>query len=339
VKCPECQFENPADTRFCGNCGTKIIPLDDVPDSHTKTVQIPAKEIERGTTIADRYEVMEELGRGGMGNVYRVVDKKINEEMALKLLHPVIAAEEKTIERFKNELKLARKITHKNVCRMYDLNEEEGTPYITMEYVRGEDLKSMIRMTGQLSVRRALSIAKQICEGLAEAHRIGVLHRDLKPRNIMVDKEGNARIMDFGIARSLKAEGITGDGIMVGTPEYMSPEQVKGEETDERSDIYSLGIILFEMLTGKIPFDGDTSLTIAFKQRTEEPPDPLDFNTQIPEELSTVILKCMEKEKKKRYQNSREVFSELDQIEKEKREQRLEKRVSALFGLVGLFSL
>jgi serine/threonine protein kinase/Tfp pilus assembly protein PilF len=317
VKCPECQFENPADTRFCGNCGTKIIPLDDVPDSHTKTVQIPAKEIERGTTIADRYEVMEELGRGGMGNVYRVVDKKINEEMALKLLHPVIAAEEKTIERFKNELKLARKITHKNVCRMYDLNEEEGTPYITMEYVRGEDLKSMIRMTGQLSVRRALSIAKQICEGLAEAHRIGVLHRDLKPRNIMVDKEGNARIMDFGIARSLKAEGITGDGIMVGTPEYMSPEQVKGEETDERSDIYSLGIILFEMLTGKIPFDGDTSLTIAFKQRTEEPPDPLDFNTQIPEELSTVILKCMEKEKKKRYQNSREVFSELDKIEKE----------------------
>ena len=318
MKCPECQFENPADTRFCGNCGTKIIPLDDVPDSHTKTVHIPAKEIERGTTIADRYEVMEELGRGGMGNVYRVVDKKINEEMALKLLHPVIAAEEKTIERFKNELKLARKITHKNVCRMYDLNEEEGTPYITMEYVRGEDLKSMIRMTGQLSVRRALSIAKQICEGLAEAHRIGVLHRDLKPRNIMVDKEGNARIMDFGIARSLKAEGITGDGIMVGTPEYMSPEQVKGgEETDERSDIYSLGIILFEMLTGKIPFDGDTSLTIAFKQRTEEPPDPQDFNAQIPEELSTVILKCMEKEKKRRYQNSREVFSELDKIERE----------------------
>ncbi|MGD8535665.1 MAG: protein kinase [Candidatus Aminicenantes bacterium] len=260
---------------------------------------------------------MEELGRGGMGNVYRVVDKKINEEMALKLLHPVIATEKKTIERFKNELKLARKITHKNVCRMYDLNEEKGTPYITMEYVPGEDLKSIIMMTGQLSVGRAISIAKQICEGLAEAHHLGVVHRDLKSRNIMIDKEGNARIMDFGIARSLKAEGITGDGIMVGTPEYMSPEQVKGEEVDQRSDIYSLGIVLFEMVTGKIPFEGDTSISIALKHKTEEPPDPQDFNAQIPEELSTVILKCLDKEKEERYQSIGEVFSELDNLEKE----------------------
>ena len=317
MKCPECHFENPGDTRFCGNCGTQFEPLGDISESHTKTSQTPIKEMERGTTIADRYEIIEELGRGGMGNVYRVVDKKINEEMALKLLHPAIAAEEKTIERFKNELKLARKITHKNVCRMYDLNDEEGTPYITMEYVPGEDLKSMIRMTGQLSVRRAVSIAKQICEGLAEAHHLGVVHRDLKSRNIMIDKEGNAHIMDFGIARSLKAKGITGDGIMVGTPEYMSPEQVKGEETDQRSDIYSLGIIIFEMVTGKIPFEGDTSFNIAFKHKTEIPPDPREFNTQIPEEFSTVILKCMEKEREKRYQGVEELASELSSIEKE----------------------
>ncbi len=317
MKCSECHFENPGDTRFCGNCGTQIKPLGDISESHTKTVHTPIKEMERGTTIADRYEIIEELGRGGMGNVYRVVDKKINEEMALKLLHPVIAAEKKTIERFKNELKLARKITHKNVCRMHDLNEEEGTPYITMEYVPGEDLKSMIMMMGQLSAGRAVSIAKQICEGLAEAHRLGVVHRDLKPRNIMIDKEGNARIMDFGIARSLKAEGITDDGIMVGTPEYMSPEQVKGEEADHRSDIYSFGIILFEMVTGKIPFEGDTSFSIAFKHKTEIPPDPREFNTQIPEEFSTVILKCMEKERKKRYQGVEELASELSSIEKE----------------------
>jgi serine/threonine-protein kinase len=317
MKCPECQHENPADTRFCGNCGTKIQSLGDIPPSHTKTAQIPVKNIERGTTIADRYEVIEELGRGGMGNVYRVVDKKINEEMALKLLHPVIATEKKTIERFKNELKLARKITHKNVCRMYDLNEEKGTPYITMEYVPGEDLKSMIRMTGQLNVGRAVSIAKQVCEGLAEAHRLGVVHRDLKSRNIMIDKQGNARIMDFGIARSLKAEGITSEGMMIGTPEYMSPEQVKGEEVDQRSDVYSLGIILFEMVTGKIPFEGDTSITIALKHKTEEPPNPLDFNAQIPEELSALILKCMKKEKEERFQSIRETFSELEKIEKE----------------------
>jgi len=317
MKCSECHFENPGDTRFCGNCGTQIKPLGDISESHTKTVHTPIKEMERGTTIADRYEIIEELGRGGMGNVYRVVDKKINEEMALKLLHPAIAAEEKTIKRFKNELKLARKITHKNVCRMYDFNEEEGTPYITMEYVPGEDLKNTIRMTGQLSVGRAVSIAKQICEGLAEAHHLGVVHRDLKSRNIMIDREGNARILDFGIARSLKAEGITGDGIMVGTPEYMSPEQVKGEEADQRSDIYSFGIILFEMVTGKIPFEGDTSLSIALKHKTEVPPNPQDFNDQIPEELNTVILKCLEKEKEERYQNTGEVYSELANIEKE----------------------
>lgn len=317
MKCPECDFDNPADTHFCGNCGTRIKPLDDISESHTKTAQIPVKDIERGTTIGGRYEVIEELGRGGMGNVYRVVDKKINEEMALKILHPVIAADKKTVERFKNELKLARKITHKNVCRMHDLNEEEGTLFITMEYVSGEDLKSMIKMTGQMSTGRAVSIAKQICEGLDEAHRLGVVHRDLKPRNIMIDKEGNARIMDFGIARSLKAEGITGEGIMVGTPEYMSPEQVKGLGVDQRSDIYSFGIILFEMVTGKIPFEGDTSLTIALKQKTEDPPNPQDFNAQIPKELNAVILKCLEKEKEERYENIREVFSELDNIEKE----------------------
>ncbi len=317
MKCPECQFENPDDTRFCSNCGTRIKPLEDISESHTKTAQISVKQVERGTTIAGRYEIVEELGRGGMGNVYRVVDKKINEEIALKLLHPVVATEKGTIERFKNELKLARKITHKNVCRMYDLHEEEGTPYITMEFVRGEDLKSMIRMTDQLSVGRALSIVKQICEGLAEAHRLGVIHRDLKPRNVMVDKEGNAHIMDFGIARSLKAKGITGEGIIIGTPEYMSPEQVKGEEIDERSDIYSLGIILFEMLTGKIPFDGDTSLTIALKHRTEKPPDPRSFNAQIPKELNSVILKCLEKKKENRYGNIKELFSDLENIEKE----------------------
>ncbi len=317
MKCPECQFENPADTRFCGNCGTKIKPIGDISLSHTKTAQIPARDIERGTTIAERYEVIEELGRGGMGNVYRVVDKKINEEVALKLLHPAVAAEEKTIERFKNELKLARKITHKNVCRMYDLNEEGGTPYITMEYVPGGDLKSIIKMTGQLNVGRAVSISKQICDGLAEAHNLGVVHRDLKSRNIMIDKEGNARIMDFGIARSLEAKGMTGDGIMVGTPEYMSPEQVKGEEADQRSDIYSLGIVLFEMLTGKTPFEGDTSLSIALKQKTEEPPNPQDFNAQIPEHLNRVILKCLEKDRKKRYQAADDLASELSSLEEE----------------------
>ena len=315
MNCSKCHFDNPADTRFCGNCGTRIKPSEKTSDSFTATAQTPIREFTRGSTLVKRYEIIEKLGRGGMGQVFRVVDKTINEEMALKLINPAIASNEKTVERFKNELKFARKITHKNVCRMFDINESEETLYITMEYVPGEDLKSMIKMMGQLSVGRAISVAKQVCEGLAEAHKLGVVHRDLKPQNIMIDKEGNTRIMDFGVARSLEAEGITGAGMMVGTPEYMSPEQVKGEETDQRSDIYALGVILFEMLSGRLPFEGDTSLSIALKHKTDPTPNPREFNAQIPENLSQLILKCLEKEKEIRYQTAEEVFSELARIE------------------------
>lgn len=163
MKCPKCHFDNPADTRFCANCGTQIKPSEKTSDSLTATAQTPIREFTRGSTLAERYEIIEKLGRGGMGQVFRVVDKTINEEMLLKLINPAIASNEKTVERFKNELKFARKITHKNVCRMYDLNESEGTLFITMEYVPGEDLKSMIRMMGQLSLGRAISIAKPVC--------------------------------------------------------------------------------------------------------------------------------------------------------------------------------
>jgi serine/threonine-protein kinase len=159
--------------------------------------------------------VVEELGRGGMGRVYKVIDTKLEEELALKLIHPEIAVDERIIKRFGNELKMARKISHKNVCRMYHLEEDEGIHYLTMEFIRGESLKDMIGMMGQLSPGQALSVVKQVCEGLAEAHKLAVVHRDLKPSNIMIDREGNARIMDFGIARSLKAKGITRTGTMI----------------------------------------------------------------------------------------------------------------------------
>ncbi|GAI84985.1 unnamed protein product, partial [marine sediment metagenome] len=197
------------------------------------------------------------LGKGGMGKVYKAHDTEIKEQVALKLLKPEIASDEKTIERFRNEIRLARKIAHKNVGRMYDLGKAEGSYFISMEYVSGQDLKGLIRQSRQLTVGTTISIAKQVCGGLAEAHRLGIAHRDLKPSNIMIDKDGNARIMDFGIARSLKAKGITGPGVMIGTPEYMSPEQVEGKEVDQRSDIYSLGVILYEMVTGQVPFEGD----------------------------------------------------------------------------------
>jgi len=261
-------------------------------------------------------------------------------------LKPEIAADEKTIERFRNEIRLARKIAHRNVCKMYDLGEEKGTRFITMEYISGEDLRSSIRRFGQLPIGKSISIAKQICEGLAEAHSLGVVHRDLKSSNIMIDKKGNAHIMDFGIARSLESKGITGEGVMIGTPEYMSPEQVEVKEVDHRSDIYSLGVILYEMATGRLPFEGETPLGIAMKHKSEIPEDPRKLNTQIPDELGRLILRCLEKNRENRYQSAGEMRSELDSIEKgiptterivPKKKPITSKEITVTFGLKRLF--
>lgn len=315
TQCPKCEAENPDTQSFCGDCGTQLISSKDIP-AQTKTLVTPPQELSRGTTIAGRYEIIEQLGTGGMGSVYRVEDTKIHEDVALKLIKPEIAADKKTIERFNNELKLARKIRHKNICGMYDLGEAEGTHFITMEYVPGEDLKSFMRRAKQLSIPTVISIAKQICGGLEEAHKLGIVHRDLKPSNIMIDKDGNVHIMDFGIARSVKTAGITGTGVMIGTPEYMSPEQVESKEVDQLSDLYSLGVILYEMVTGRVPFEGETPLSIARKHADEDPSDPKTINPQIPDDLSHLILKCLEKDKENRYQSAGELITELGNIEK-----------------------
>ena len=314
--CPKCHQVNPAEALYCGHCAQPLAPHPE-PGQLTETLQTTAiKELATGTTFAGRYQVIEELGKGGMGRVYKVFDEKIKEKVALKLLKPEISADAQSIERFSNELRLARKISHRHVCRMFDLGEDRGTHYITMEYVPGEDLKSILRMMGQMSPGKAVLVARQICEGLTEAHRLGVVHRDLKPQNIMIDRDGNVRIMDFGIARSLRVKGLTGAGVVVGTPEYMSPEQIEGQDVDSRSDVYSLGIILYEMMTGHVPFEGETFLSIAVKQKTEKPRHPRELNSQVPDDLVRVILRCLEKGKAERYQKVEDIQSELDKLEK-----------------------
>jgi serine/threonine-protein kinase len=299
--------------QFCGDCGSQLPSFKKI--TVTETIETPKEEFTTGSIFAGRYQIIEELGEGGMGKVYRVLDKKLKEEAALKLIRPDIAQDKRTVERFQNELKVARKISHRNVGRMYELLEEKGTHYITMEYIPGQDLKGLIKQSGRLAFPTVLSIAKQVCEGLREAHKLSVIHRDLKPSNIMIDKEGSVRILDFGIARSLQEKGLTGKGVIIGTPEYMSPEQVEAGEIDERSDIYSFGVVLYEMTTGKLPFEANSPYAVGVKHKSEIPQDPKILNPQLSDDFRKLMLKCLEKDKKDRYQNIDELLKDLEDID------------------------
>lgn len=313
MKCPRCKSTNQSDSKFCRECAEPLLEVLSV--TQTQTLDSAWKDLSAGSVFARKYQIVEELGKGGMGRVYRAFDSEIEEYVAIKLIRPEIASDKTIIQRFRNELKLARKISHKNVCRMFDLNRDKDVYYITMEYVQGEDLKSALRRMGPLSLGKAIFIAKQVCDGLSEAHRLGVIHRDLKPQNIMIDWDGNARILDFGIARSRETSGITDSGGVIGTAEYMSPEQVEGIDVDIRSDIYSLGIILYELVTGCVPFDGNTPMSVAIKRMLQKPTEPRKINSRIPGELSNIIMTCINKDKEKRYPSAKALLLELSKIE------------------------
>jgi TolB-like protein/tRNA A-37 threonylcarbamoyl transferase component Bud32 len=311
MKCPKCGFETTAGLAYCGRCGTRLEVAKDIALSPTLTIKSSQKPLATGSLLAGRFEIQEEIGTGGMGTVYKVLDRKINEVMALKVLKPEIVPDATVVERFKNELKLARKVSHKNVCRLYDLHEESGTLFITMEYVPGENLSASICHEGCLSAARASALAIQIVEGVAQAHRLGVIHRDLKPHNIMIEPSGSVRIMDFGIARHPGGPDLTAAGIMVGTPSYMSPEQVSGESVDERTDVYALGTILYEMVTGRPPFEGESGLAVALKHKTELPRCPREVNAEVPEGFDRLVMKCLAKKKEDRYQSAEELLADL----------------------------
>src|SRR5580693_4929228 len=260
--------------------------------------------------ISQRYDILGEAGHGSMGNVYKARDRETGETVALKLLKPEIASDQSMMERFKNELLFARKITHKNVCRSYEFNRINGIAYTSMEFVEGESLRSVLNRFGGLPPRKAIDMLGQICSGLKEAHAQGIVHRDLKPENVMIDAQGNVKIMDFGIARSMEAvTRLTGS--MVGTPAYMAPEQVGGKPVDYRTDIYSLGLILYEIFTGTPAFTADNSIAVALKQMREDPPPPHEIEPNIPVGTERAILKCLEKDPAKRFQSIAELESSL----------------------------
>lgn len=313
MKCPKCQAANPAETRFCGRCGLDLRPS----DFPTATMASSLHEFGRGSVIAGRYEVIEEIGAGGMGKVFKAYDRRMHEVVAVKTIRPEIGADAQALERFGNEIRLARRIAHKNVARMFDVGDDDGTPYITMEYVAGEDLRSLMQRIGLLPLAKTLALGRQIACGLSEAHALGIIHRDLKPHNIMIDREGNARIMDFGIARFVKTRRVTEAGVLLGTPEYMSPEQIEGGACDARSDLYALGVILYEMVTGRLPFQGDTPLSVAVKQKTAVPEAPLSLNAHTPPALNAAILKCLEKKPESRFATTEALAEALSAVERE----------------------
>lgn len=261
--------------------------------------------------LNERYDLLAELGRGGMGIVYRARDRDTDEIVALKVLQPAIAARSDLIDRFKGELRLARKITHKNVCRVYDLNRFGTLAAISMEYVEGESLRALLERVEGLSVPHGLKILRQIFRALAEAHAQGVVHRDLKPENILIARDGIVKLMDFGVARLTGTEATLTGGI-IGTPAYMSPEQASGKPADERSDIYSLGLVIYEMFTGHCAFHADTPIALALKQIQETPPPPCEVNPYLPEFLDRAICKCLEKDPGRRFQSVAELEAAIE---------------------------
>jgi len=262
--------------------------------------------------LGKRYEILALLGEGGMGAVYKAQDRELDRVVALKVIRPELAVHPEVLARFKQELILARKVTHRNVIRIFDLGEAGGTKFITMDFVDGQDLKALIKARGKLPVEEIVQILKQVCFALEAAHSEGVVHRDLKPQNIMVDQQGKVYVMDFGIARSVEPGGMTQTGMLVGTPEYMSPEQVRGEHVDLRSDIFALGLILYELLTGEMPFKADTAQASMYK-RTREPARPAtEVDPNVPQFLSDVARKCLEIDPQRRYQSTSEMVKDLD---------------------------
>jgi serine/threonine protein kinase/Tfp pilus assembly protein PilF len=269
-------------------------------------------ELQAGDVFGGRFEILQVLGEGGMGTVYKATDREVDHIVALKLIRPEMAVHPAILARFKQELLTARQVTHKNVIRIHDLSEVDGVKFITMEFVEGCDLRQLLLDKGKLPPEQAVEIIRQVCLALDAAHSAGVIHRDLKPQNIMQDKQGRVLVMDFGLARSLESDGMTQTGALLGTMEYMSPEQALGKQLDARSDLFTVGLIFYELLTCKMPFKADTAVASLLKRNQEQAVPATAHDASIPRELSDIVSKCMERDLNLRYQSAREILADLD---------------------------
>jgi serine/threonine protein kinase/tetratricopeptide (TPR) repeat protein len=347
VECPTCHTSNPPDSRLCSKCSTPfgidsatlVMEATPPPPADPDATQVftevslaatgvggttgwsvavqrsgasgPNAPVEEGVVLGERYEILKRLGEGGMGAVYKARDHELDRTVALKIIRPDLAGHPDILRRFKQELILARQVTHKNVVRIFDLGSADGRKFITMDFIEGRDLKSILAERGKLPPSEVVPILQQICRGLEAAHVEGVVHRDLKPQNIMVDDAGRVWLMDFGLARSMELAGLTRTGVLMGTPDYMSPEQARAEKVDARSDLFSLGIIVYEMLVGHLPFQADT-LMAKLLQRVQQKATPVtDIDPSIPAWLGAVVSKCLESDVAKRYQSVREILDDL----------------------------
>jgi serine/threonine protein kinase/tetratricopeptide (TPR) repeat protein len=277
----------------------------------TQAFYNPQPILTEGTILAGRYEIVRTLGEGGMGAVYQANDLELNRMVALKVIRPELAKNQAIIDRFKQELLLSQRVTHRNVIRIYDLGEGDGVKFITMEFIEGQDLRSLIFERKKFEPKEAVGIMEQVCLALDSAHMVGVIHRDLKPQNIMVDGSGRVLVMDFGLARTLEGDGMTQTGALVGTMEYMSPEQALAQDLDQRSDLFSAGLIFYELLTGQMPFRADSALASLIK-RTQERAAPISSHGEgFPENLSKIVTKCLERDPANRYQTAKELLADL----------------------------
>src|SRR5580658_4049732 len=319
MDCPQCGLTSPPGVIACPRCKTPLTVRPASASSPSPGNAAGNREtnpsegaLRVGSVLGGRYEILQQLGEGGMGAVYKVHDRELERVIALKVIRPELAQTPEVLNRFKQELIIARKVTHKNVSRIYDLAEADGVKFITMEFIEGRSLSSLLQEKGKLEPKQAAGVIVQVCLALEAAHAEGVIHRDLKPQNIMLSSHDRVVVMDFGIARSVEIGSVTQTGVVLGTPAYMSPEQAKGEELDARSDLFALGIIFYELLTGDFPYKAETALESLYKRTTEHARPPIEVAPQIPKPLSDIAVRCLEIDKNKRYASAAEILNDLE---------------------------